>query len=388
MDWDFSLFLFKNSFLWYKIHFKLKHLREYQNPMKVGIIGLPQTGKKTLFQILTGNVALDPAKANKPVPGAADIMDSRFNTLVDMYQPKKQVRARLDLVLLPKLEAETIASGEIFRDIADMDAICHVIRAFEDDAVYHAQGSVNAWRDFGNVNAELLMHDQIFAEKRIQRLADEVKKIKDEARQKELALMQRIQEHLEQENPLRLMELTSDEDKMIRSYPFITRKKMVIAVNVAEEDLGNQDLLARFVPTCQAQAIEVMLVSAKVEAEIALLDTASEKQEFLGALGIEETALEMLTRLCLRSLNLISFFTVSKDEVRQWLVRQESTAPQAAGVIHSDLERGFIRAEVFSYNDLISFGSEADLKKAGRFYVEGKTYLVKDGDILNIRFSV
>ncbi len=356
--------------------------------MKVGIIGLPQTGKKTLFQILTGNPALDPAKANKPVPGAADIMDSRFNTLVDMYQPKKQVRARLDLALLPRLEAETIAGGEIFRDIADMDAICHVIRAFEDDAVYHAQGSVNAWRDFENVNAELLMHDQIFAEKRIQRLADEVKKIKDEARQKELDLMQRIQAHLEQENPLRLMALSPDEDKMIRSYPFITRKKMVIAVNVAEEDLGNQNLLARFAPACQAQAIEVMLVSAKVEAEIALLDTSEEKQEFLDALGIEETALEMLTRLCLRSLNLISFFTVGKDEVRQWLVRQESSAPRAAGVIHSDLERGFIRAEVFSYDDLIAFGSEAELKKAGRFYVEGKTYLVKDGDILNIRFSV
>ncbi|MFO7990461.1 MAG: DUF933 domain-containing protein [Desulfotignum sp.] len=356
--------------------------------MKVGIIGLPQTGKKTLFQILTGNAAVDPAKANKPVPGAADILDSRFDTLVKLYEPKKQVRARLDLVLLPKLEAETIAAGEIFRDIADMDAVCHVIRAFEDDAVYHSAGAVNAWRDFETVNAELLMHDQIFAEKRIQRLTDEVKKIKDETRQKELALMQRIQEHLEQETPLRLMDLTLDEEKMIRSYPFITRKKMVIAVNVAEDDLGNQDLLARFEPACQAQTIEAMLVSAKVEAEIALLDTPAEKQEFLDALGIEETALEMLTRLCLRSLNLISFFTVGKDEVRQWLVRQGSTAPRAAGVIHSDLERGFIRAEVFSYDDLISLGSEVELKKAGRFFVEGKTYPVKDGDILNIRFSV
>jgi ribosome-binding ATPase YchF (GTP1/OBG family) len=184
------------------------------------------------------------------------------------------------------------------------------------------------------------------------------------------------------------MELTADEEKMIRSYPFITRKKMVIAVNVAEDDLGNQDLLARFEPTCQDQAIEAMLVSAKVEAEIALLDTPEEKQEFLDALGIQETALETLTRLCLRSLNLISFFTVGKDEVRQWLVREGSTAPQAAGVIHSDLERGFIRAEVFSYDDLVSLGAEAELKKAGRFFVEGKTYPVKDGDILNIRFSV
>ncbi|MFN2359001.1 MAG: redox-regulated ATPase YchF [Desulfotignum sp.] len=356
--------------------------------MKVGIIGLPQAGKKTLFQILTGNEITDPAKAFKPVPGAADIQDSRFHSLVQMYVPKKQVQARLDLVLLPKLEAETIAQGSIFKDIADMDAICHVLRAFEDDAVYHVSGSVNPFRDFEAVNAELLMHDQIFAEKRIQRLEEEVKKIKDETRQKELELMVRIKDHLEQETPLRLMGLTGDEEKMIRSYPFITRKKMVIAVNVAEDDLGRQDLLARFKESCGAQAIEAMMVSAKVEAEIALLDTKEEKKEFLEDLGIEATALEVLTRLCLRSLNLISFFTVGKDEVRQWLVRQGSTAPRAAGVIHSDLERGFIRAEVFSYEDLMAVGSEAGLKKEGKFYVEGKDYIVTDGDIVNIRFSV
>lgn len=356
--------------------------------MKVGIIGLPQAGKKTLFQILTGNEIPDPAKASKPVPGAADILDSRFNALKEMYAPKKQVQARLDLVLLPKLEAETISKGDIFKDIADMDAICHVIRAFEDDAIYHVSGSVNAFRDFEAVNAELLMHDQIFAEKRIQRLEEEVKKIKDETRQKELELMIRIKDHLEQETPLRLMALTGDEEKMIRSYPFITKKKMVIAVNVAEDDLGSPDLLAEFKASCDSQAIAAMMVSAKVEAEIALLDTKEEKQEFLEDLGIAETALEKLTRLCLQSLNLISFFTVGKDEVRQWLVRQGSTAPKAAGVIHSDLERGFIRAEVFSYEDLMALGSEAALKKSGRFYVEGRDYIVTDGDILNIRFSV
>ncbi|MEE4365178.1 MAG: redox-regulated ATPase YchF [Desulfotignum sp.] len=356
--------------------------------MKVGIIGLPQAGKKTLFQILTGNEITDPSKAIKPVPGAADILDSRFNALKKMYAPKKQVQARLDLVLLPKLEAETISKGDIFKDIADMDAICHVIRAFKDDAIYHVSGSVNAFRDFEAVNAELLMHDQIFAEKRIQRLEEEVKKIKDETRQKELELMVRIKDHLEQETPLRLMALTMDEEKMIRSYPFITKKKMVIAVNVGEEDLGSRDLLAGFEDSCDRQAIASMMVSAKVEAEIALLDTKEEKQEFLEDLGIAETALEKLTRLCLQSLNLISFFTVGKDEVRQWLVRQGSTAPKAAGVIHSDLERGFIRAEVFSYEDLMALGSEAALKKSGRFYVEGKDYIVTDGDILNIRFSV
>jgi len=356
--------------------------------MKVGIIGLPQTGKKTLFQILTGNEIKEPSKAFKPVPGAADILDSRFNQLVDMYEPKKNVRARIDLVLLPKMEAETISKGEIFRDIADMDAICHVVRAFEDDAIYHAEGSVDAIRDFEMVNSEPIMHDQIFVEKRIERLEAMVKKIKDEDQQKELVLMIKLKDILEEEKPLRLIELTDEEEKMIRSYPFITRKKLVIAVNVSEDDLKNEALLSSFKASCETLEIEVMLVSAKVEAEIAMLDTQEEKDEFLEDLGITQTALESLTKLCLKSLNLISFFTVGKDEVRQWLVKQNAKAPKAAGVIHSDLERGFIRAEVFKYNELMEVGSEAELKKVGKIYVEGKDYIVEDGDILNIRFSV
>jgi len=356
--------------------------------MKVGIIGLPQTGKKTLFQILSGIEIKEPSKAFKPVPGSADILDSRFNRLVEMYEPKKNVRARIDLVLLPKMEAETISKGDIFKDIADMDAICHVVRAFEDDAIYHAEGSVDAIRDFEMVNSELIMHDQMFVEKRMERLEVMVKKIKDEDQQKELVLMNKLKDFLEAEKPLRLIELTDDEEKMIRSYPFITRKKLVIAVNVSEDDLENEVLLSTFKQSCEAQDIEVMLVSAKVEAEIALLDTQEEKDEFLEDLGITQTALESLTKLCLKSLSLISFFTVGTDEVRQWLVRKGAKAPKAAGVIHSDLERGFIRAEVFKYDELMVAGNEAELKKAGKIYVEGKEYLVEDGDILNIRFSV
>ena len=247
--------------------------------MKVGIIGLPQTGKKTLFQILTGHEITEPSKAFKPVPGSADILDSRFNKLVEMYEPKKNVRARIELVLLPKMEAETISKGEIFKDIADMDAICHIVRSFEDDAIYHAQGSVDALRDFEMVNAELVMHDQMFVEKRIERLEAMVKKIKDEDQLKELVLMNRLKDRLEEEKPLRLIELTDDEEKMIRSYPFITRKKLVIAVNVSEDDLENKTLLSSFKESCEINDIEVMLVSAKVESEIAMLDTQEEKDE-------------------------------------------------------------------------------------------------------------
>jgi GTP-binding protein YchF len=356
--------------------------------MKVGIIGLPQTGKKTLFQILTGSQLREQSGAPKPIPGTADIIDPRFDRLVEMYHPKKETPARIDLVLLPKIEQETIAKGSIFRDISDVDAICHVVRAFEDDAVYHASGSVDPLRDVEMVNSELLLHDQIFVEKRIERLEISLKKIKDEKQAKELELMQRILAHLEEEKPLRLMAFDEDEELLTRSYSFITRKEMILAFNVSEDLVGDTSLLERVAAVCGADKIEAMVVSALVESEIALLDSDEEKLEFLEDLGISEPALGVLTRLCLQALGRVSFFTVGEDEVHQWLVRVGSAAPIAAGVIHSDLQKGFIRAEVMKYDELLEYGSEAELKKVGKMYVQGKEYIVVDGDILNIRFSV
>ena len=356
--------------------------------MKVGIIGLPQTGKKTLFQVLTGGEVREQGGAPKPVPGTADIVDPRFDKLVEMYEPKKETHARIDLVLLPKIEQETIARGEIFRDINDVDAICHVVRAFEDEAVYHATGSVDPVRDVETINSELLMYDQIFVEKRIERLELSIKKIKDENQLKELELMKKVLEHLEEEKPLRLMEFNEDEELLTRSYPFITRKEMILAFNVSEDQLGDDTLLAKVASVCETQKIEAMVVSAQVESEIALLDSEEEKNEFLEDLGIQEPALGVLTRLCLKALGRIAFFTVGPEEVHHWLVRVDSPAPVAAGAIHSDLQKGFIRAEVMKYDELIEGGSEAELKKLGKMYVQGKDYIVVDGDILNIRFSV
>ena len=355
--------------------------------MKVGIIGLPQTGKLTLFQILTGNPG-PVGGVTKPLPGTADIVDSRFDTLVDMYEPKKNVHARIDLVLLPKMEQESIAKGNIFKDIADTDAICHVVRAFEDESVYHVDGSVNPIRDIDMVNSELIMHDLIFIEKRVEKLEVSIKKIKDETQAVELELLLKLKSHLEDEKPLRLLEITQDEEKLIRSYPFITRKQMVIVLNILEDDIADTDLIDSLQERCETGKMEIMQVSAQVESEIAMLDTEEEKEEFRNDLGIKEPALEKLAGLCLKALGLMSFFTVGKDEVRQWLLRRDSYAPEAAGVIHSDLQRGFIRAEVFTYDDLIEHGDEAELKKAGKIHVNGKEYVVQDGDILNIRFKV
>jgi len=355
--------------------------------MKVGIIGLPQSGKMTLFQTLTGNKA-PLGGINKPLPGTADIIDTRFDTLVDLYQPKKQVHARLDLVLLPKIEKETISNGDIFRDIADTDAICHLVRAFEDEAIYHVDGSVNPMRDIDMVNTELIMHDLIFIEKRLEKLEVSLKKLKDETQQKEFELLTKMKGHLENEKPLRLLELVPDEKILIRSYPFITRKQMIIVLNIEEDQIDSTEFLDSLTDRCISEKMEAMQVSAQVESEIALLDTEEEKEEFRADMGIKEPALEILTGLCLKALGLISFFTVGKDEVRQWLLRKDSTAPEAAGVIHSDLQRGFIRAEVFTYDDLMVFKDEAGLKKAGKVNVNGKDYVVDDGDILNIRFKV
>jgi len=356
--------------------------------MKIGILGLPQTGKKTMFQVLTGAALTDHGGQAKPIPGTADIVDERFDTLVNMYSPKKETRARIDLVLLPKIEQETIVKGDIFQNIADVDALCHVVRVFEDESVYHAEGAVDPLRDVETVNSEFLMHDQIFVEKRIERLEAALKKIKDERQTKEYELMQRIQEHLEAEQPLRLMEFSEDEDLLIRSYPFITRKELILVFNVAEDAVADTAILEQIAPACEAQKMEAMVVSAQVESEIAQLDSDDEKAEFLADLGIEEPALGMLTRLCLKALGRMSFFTVGPDEVHQWLVRLNSTAPVAAGAIHSDLQKGFIRAEVMKYDELIAHGSEAELKKQGKLYVQGKDYIVAEGDILNIRFNV
>jgi GTP-binding protein YchF len=356
--------------------------------MKVGIIGLPQTGKKTLFQVLTGSELREQAGPVKPIPGIAEILDPRFDRLVAMYIPNNDVRARVDLVLLPKIEQENIAKGDIFQEIADVDALCHVVRAFEDDAVYHPEGSVDPVRDADMVNSELIMHDQIFVEKRIERIETTLKKLKDEEQAKELELMRKMLVHLEEEKPLRLMGLSDEEELLVRSYPFITRKEMILAFNVSEDQLGDNQLLEKVAERCDRDKMEAMLVSAQVESEIVLLDSEEEKAEFLQDLGIKDPALGIMTGLCLKALGLISFFTVGKDEVRQWLVRRGAPAPVAAGVIHSDLQRGFIRAELMKYDELMEYGSEAELKKGGKMYLQGKDYTVMDGDILNIRFKV
>ncbi|MDO8526028.1 MAG: redox-regulated ATPase YchF [Candidatus Omnitrophota bacterium] len=357
--------------------------------MKIGLVGLPQVGKKTLFGLLTGHKPSEKELVSgKPIKGVAEIRDPRFDKLVSIYKPKKEVRARIDIEALSKIEKDTIAKGDIFTDINELDAICHVVRAFKDDSVYHVDGSVDAKRDIDFVNAELILHDLIFIEKRMERLDQKIKQTKEEASIKEREVLLKLKAQLDKTLPLRLLDISPDDKKAISSYPFVTLKEMIVVLNVSDDTLKETQVLRQLGPELAPARIEIMQVSAKVEAEIAALDSDGERMEFLAALGIEEPAINVMTRVCLKALNLISFFTVGEDEVRQWLVRRASSAPEAAGVIHSDLKIGFIRAEVMKYADLIALGGENKVKEAGKSYLKGKDYIVDDGDIVNIRFNV
>lgn len=357
--------------------------------MKIGLIGFPQVGKKTLFQLLTEHKLTEKdLSSNKPTKGVAEIRDPRFDRLVAMYKPRKMVRARIDIELLPKIEKDTIEKGDIFADINELDAICHVVRVFRDDSIYHIDGSVDPKRDIDFVNSELLLHDLIFIEKRLERIEQKIKVTKDELSLKEKDLLLKLKGHLDKTLPLRLLGLDHDENKVVASYPLITRKEMIIVLNVSEDSLGDKDFVSSV--GCELSGIraEVMQVSAKVEEEIASLESDAERSEFLKAMGVTEPAVSALTRLCLKALALVSFFTVGEDEVRQWLVKRSSAAPEAAGAIHTDLQKGFIRAEVMKCDELFAAGSENKLKEAGKYYLKGKDYIVEDGDIINVRFSV
>ena len=354
--------------------------------MELGIIGLPQTGKKSLFGLLTGAILSD--SGDKIIAGVADKRDSRFDALVKMYTPKKEVPARINLQLLQKIESDSIRDGKIFTDISKMDALCHIVRAFEDDSVYHAKGSVDPLRDIEMINSELILHDLIFIEKRFERIENSRKKRNDTKLDEEEALLLKMKSHLEKDLHLRTFELKEEESKLISGYPFITGKEMLIVLNVDDRKIADKSLMEKIRADLEPLAMEIMQVSVKLEAEISGLDSEEEKAEFMADAGITEPALNKLSELSMRVLGLISFFTVGKDEVRQWFIKRGSSAPIAAGAIHSDIQKGFIRAEVMKYVDLIEAGSEDELKKCGKFHVMGKEYIVEDGDIINFRFNV
>ncbi len=351
-------------------------------------MGLPQSGRRTLYTLLTGESAPANPEGRDQVVGIAPVLDPRFDDLVSRYRPRKETRGRITVELLPALEENAVKEGAIFRDIAGTDALCMVTRAFEDDRVYHVKGSIDPLRDIEAIMSELVLHDLILIEKRLERIAEGRKRGKDEQGQKEEPLFVKMREHLERDMPLRTMPLSVEEKKLLHGYSFLTMKQMIIALNVGEGEIAADSLADKIKEKYRERDVISVKISARLEAEIAVLDTAEERAAFMKETGIEAPALSLLTRACMSSLGLISFFTVGEDEVRQWMVARGATAPEAAAAIHSDIQRGFIRAEVIKYEDLRALSTEDAVKKAGKQYVMGRDYLVEDGDIISFRFNV
>ncbi len=361
--------------------------------MKTGIIGLPQVGKTSLFRILTKAHLSEHAYANprEAHVGVAKVPDDRLDRLATLYNPKKLTHASVEYVDLGAIGQEALKESAYFGHLRQVDALAHVVRAFADPAIPHAGGEIDPLRDIKNVDFDLMVSDLGQIEKRVERLEKDLKKMRSPELEKEFELLQRANAHLESERPLREMEMTPEDKKRIRGFMFVSEKPMLYVLNVSETaELGKEleNAVARYKlnevasrPNASATAI-----CGKVEAELAELSDA-DAAEFLASYGLKESGLARLIRTTYSLLGLISFFTLGEDECRAWTVPLHTRAVEAAGVIHSDLQDHFIRAETIRWDQLLEAGSEANARARGTLRLEGKDYIVHDGDVLHIRHS-
>jgi GTP-binding protein YchF len=357
--------------------------------MKIGLVGLTQTGKTTLFSLLTQTrVSPDKMGTNS---GMARVPDERIDFLSELYQPKKTTYAQIEFIdvagLAVSQDGRGSGSGKFLQDARSCDALTHVLRVFEHDTVIHSEMSLDPARDLETVETELLFSDLEMVEKRIEKIKAG-KKITPE-NQADLARMERCYEWMEKGGSMRDMDLTETERTEMRNYAFLTEKPRLAAVNLDENQYksGEYPQKEELFRLCQRLNIPLLEINAQMELEISEL-SGEDKAMFMEDLGLRETGIEALAREVYRHLGLISFLTAGEDEVRAWTIRKGTVAREAAGKIHSDIERGFIRAEVVKYKDILDLGKMAKVKEAGRFRLEGKEYPVEDGDIINFRFNV
>ncbi len=360
--------------------------------MKTGIIGLPQVGKTSLFRILTKAKLEDRGYSNPREShlGIARVPDERLDKLAALYNPKKTTYATVEYSDVAAIGQEALKETAFLTNLRNVDALIHVLRAFEDDAIPHV-GPIDPLRDIKNVEFDLMVSDLTQIEKRLERLEKDLKKSRTADLEKEHALLLRSKEALEAEKPLRELEMTPEEKKLIRGFMFLSQKPILYAVNLPESTTLGADLeaaAAKYNLTEYASRPNagVTAFCGKVEAELAEMEDA-EAAEFLASYGLTESGLVRLIRKSYELLGLISFFTAGEDECRAWTVPVNSRAQEAAGAIHSDLEKHFIRAETIHWDTLLAAGSEAAAKAQGTLRLEGKDYLVKDGDVMHIRHS-
>ena len=356
--------------------------------MKIALLGLLQSGKSTILASLSGK-AIPPVGSIKIEEAIVPVPDERLDWLTEHYKPKRTTYATIDCLDLPGLnftdEHGRAGSRRLINQIRTVDLLVLVVRAFEDLAVPPYRGSINPARDLEELKTELLLADLELVATRIEKLEKQVHKpTKTQAHDKEeLALQKKLQQAIESEKPISSAIETDAEHEMIKSLGFLTLKPVVVAVNVGEAQLREKfdftDIIDSSVP--------VITICAKLECELAQLD-ADSRREFMGDLGIIESAASKFAKGCYSAMGLISFLTVVSDELRAWPIKQGTVAVDAAGKVHTDIKRGFIKAETFSFDDLKELGSEKAIKAAGKIRLEGKHYVVQDGDIINFRFNV
>lgn len=366
--------------------------------LRLVIVGLPQSGKTTVFNALTRSEAATggfSSGEDEPNLATVKVPDERLNVLTPMFNPKRTVPADvqyLDVAGVAKGLAEQGMSGPLLGHLAQANALVLVVRAFEDENVPHPEGAVDPLRDLETLLLEFVFSDLAVIEKRLARIQQTVGKLRGaerEAYEREALALERCKIALEDATPIREVTLDEEEQRLLRGFGFLTQKPVLVLLNIGEDQLGAyaDALAARARAAFGRASVEIHALAGQIEMEIAQLDP-DDAAVFMADLGIQESSLDRVIRISYGLLGLMAFFTVGPDEVRAWTIRQAATAVEAAGEIHSDIQRGFIRAEIVAYDDLIATGGMTEARKAGKLRAEGKTYVMRDGDIAHFLFNV